>query len=101
MDKLTNVWPELAELAAASRISKTLTQDSNRLSTVDSQMINRKGEDYKDELDLAEEQLEAALANFTSQVARASYIEGVEDALDITTDNKESYENIRKELLDE
>src|ERR1700694_4448112 len=101
MDKLINVWPELAELAAASRISKTLTQDSNRLSTVDSQMINRKGEDYKDELDLAEEQLEAALANFTSQVARASYIEGVDDALSsLYHESSAEIEEIRKELLD-
>ena len=105
MDKLINVWPELAELAAASRISKTLTQDSNRLSTVDSQMINRKGEDYKDELDLAEEELELALERFAIALAKASYTEGVDDVLDQFGNDLTGFvgdkEDLRKELLDE
>ena len=65
-------------------------------------MINRKGENYKDELDLAEEGLEASLATFTEQVARASYIEGVEDALHAMRwryPGIPSPEQIRKELL--
>jgi hypothetical protein len=46
--------------------------------------------------------LEAALANFTSQVARASYIEGIDDALDATYhESKSEIEEIRKELLEE
>lgn len=41
-----------------------------------------KGENYKDELDEAEEALEEALANFTKAVANASYAQGVEDTID-------------------
>ena len=59
-----------------------MMKDTQKVLIEDFHMINRKGEDYKDELDEAEEALEEALANFTKAVANASYAQGVEDTIE-------------------